>query len=178
MWLFDPGSSRPICVLINAGPETPATGVRCTLVQREIMFERQLALEHAQGYRGPATKLIGPIRTRDEARLVIRECALAVGGLGAFQVFLTVSVAWGSIGLGLGLMFAAVALWLWPTLPAATAMLALCLSLMLLQLYLIRMGYFAAVLIPLVRCLFAARAFWAARCGRALTEGAWRQAAT
>lgn len=54
------------------------------------MLEHQLALERQQGYRGPATRLIGPIESMDDASLVVRECSLALIALGIFQIFLTI----------------------------------------------------------------------------------------
>ena len=45
------------------------------------MFERQVALENAQGYRGLATRLFAPISTLEEAELLIKEASLTLGGV-------------------------------------------------------------------------------------------------
>ena len=69
------------------------------------MFETQIALEKAQGYRGPATRLFAPITTREEAVLVHRECCillLALAGLYMFFAF-RFSAANLLVAFGLGL---------------------------------------------------------------------------
>jgi hypothetical protein len=50
------------------------------------VFERDLAREKAQGYRGPFTRLAGPISDANEARLVIREMSFGLVLLAALQV--------------------------------------------------------------------------------------------
>ena len=45
------------------------------------MFERQVALERAQGYRGLATRLFAPISTLEEAELLIKEASLTLAGV-------------------------------------------------------------------------------------------------
>jgi hypothetical protein len=53
------------------------------------MFEKQLALEKAQGYRGLATRLVGPILDVREADLVVRETCFILLGIAA--VFIVIS---------------------------------------------------------------------------------------
>jgi hypothetical protein len=50
------------------------------------MFEKQLALEKAQGYRGLATRLVGPILDVREAEVVIRETCFTLVGISAVFV--------------------------------------------------------------------------------------------
>ena len=52
------------------------------------MFERQIALEKAQGFRGPATRLAGPIDSVSEANLAIRESCISL--LGVSLIFFVV----------------------------------------------------------------------------------------
>jgi hypothetical protein len=126
------------------------------------MLERQLALEKQQGYRGPATKLIGPIKTAEEADLVMRECALVLVVLGAIQWVLSVRMGGGSVAVGVMIVIAGGVLRVWPGMPSATLLLLLCIGVTLLQVYALSLGYLAPLFLPLVRCLFAIRAFWAA----------------
>src|SRR5438046_5573893 len=107
-------------------------------------FRRQLALERRQGYRGPATRLVAPIASLDEANLVVRECSLALIVLGGVQVFLTLRLGWGSVGIGVAIALAAVALRIWPGVLTAAILLLLCVSILLAQVWLLAMGYVAA----------------------------------
>ena len=51
------------------------------------MFERQVALEKAQGHRGLATRLFAPIANASEAEVLIREACLTLMGVaGLFAV--------------------------------------------------------------------------------------------
>ncbi len=50
------------------------------------MFESDVAREKAQGFRGPFTRLAGPIGDASEARLVIREMCFGLLLLAALQV--------------------------------------------------------------------------------------------
>ncbi len=61
------------------------------------MFEKQLALEKAQGYRGLATRFVGPILDAHEAELVIRETCFILLGISA--VFILISVGHGVLNL-------------------------------------------------------------------------------
>ena len=69
------------------------------------MFKKQLALERAQGYRGVATRLIGPILDVREADLVIRETCFTLVGIaalfavGSFKFGIAFLVFAGMIGL-------------------------------------------------------------------------------
>jgi hypothetical protein len=126
------------------------------------MFDRQLALEKQQGYRGPATRLVGPISTVHEADVVIRECALVLIVLGAVQWLLSVRMGGGSVSIGVTIVIAAAALRFWPGLAGATLLLLVCIAVTLLQVYALSVGYLAPLWLPLLRCVFAGRAFWAA----------------
>ena len=55
------------------------------------MFERQVALEKAQGYRGPATRFIARVPAGAEARAVVRDMAACILVLAALQVLLGIS---------------------------------------------------------------------------------------
>ena len=132
------------------------------------MFDRQLALEAQQGYRGPATKLVGPVRTLHEADLVIRECALLLMVFGAVQCLLSVRMGGGSVASGVTIVIAAAALRVWPGTPGATLLLLICVAVTLLQVYALSLGYLASLWLPLLRCVFAVRAFWAALRRRSL----------
>ena len=55
------------------------------------MFERQIALEKAQGYRGPATRFIARVPVGPEARAVVRDMAACILALAALQVLLGIS---------------------------------------------------------------------------------------
>jgi hypothetical protein len=69
------------------------------------MFERQVALEKAQGHRGLATRLFAPISNVSEAELLIREACLTL--LGVAGLFAVAGVKLGIVPLlvaaGLGL---------------------------------------------------------------------------
>ena len=132
------------------------------------MFERQLALEKQQGYRGPVTRFVGPIRTPHEADLVIRECSLALIVFGAFQCVLSIRLGAGSVWIGVTIMIAAAALRVWPSLGTATLLLVICVGVTVMQMYALSLGYLAPLWLPLVRCVFAGRAFWAALSRRRL----------
>jgi hypothetical protein len=133
--------------------------------------KRQLALERQQGYRGPATRLIAPIESPDEANLVIRECSLALIALGVFQVFVSMRLGWGSVGIGVVIIVASVALRVWPGLLTAALLLMLCVSIMLMQIWLLAIGYLAPFLLPSLRVIFALRASWAVWRRRSLQTG-------
>jgi len=53
------------------------------------MFEKQLALEKAQGNRGLATRLVGPIQDVREADLVIRETCLTLVGISTLFIVMS-----------------------------------------------------------------------------------------
>src|SRR5215471_14502618 len=60
------------------------------------MLERQITLEKAQGFRGPATRLAGPIDNLQEADLAIRDAC--IGLLGISLIFFVVLVRSSLVG--------------------------------------------------------------------------------
>ena len=147
---------------VDVGPSGIPTEAPILCADSQSMFDRQLALEKQQGYRGPATRLVGPIKTVLEADLVIRECSLVLIVFGALQWFLSVRMGGGSVAIGVTIMITAAALRFWPGLSVATLLLLICIAVTLLQAYALSLGYMAPLWFPLLRCAFAVRAFWAA----------------
>jgi hypothetical protein len=135
------------------------------------MLHRQLALERQQGYRGPATRLVGPIESVADANLVVRECSLALIVLGAVQVFLTMRLGWGSVGIGVVIILASVAVRVWPGLLTAAILVMLCVTVMVAQMWLLALGYLAPLVLPSLRVVFAVRAGWAVWHRRSLQVG-------
>jgi hypothetical protein len=125
-------------------------------------FSRQLALERQQGYRGPATRFVGPIDSLDEANLVVRECSIALIVFGAIQVFLVLRLGYGSIAIGAAIIVTSAALLKWPGLATAATVVLLSVSIMLAQVWMLAMGYVAPLMLPSLSVLVAARGAWAA----------------
>lgn len=134
------------------------------------MFERQLALERRQGYRGPATRFVAPISDVVEADRVICECCFAMLVLGAFQIFLTFTMGGGSVTIGLTLIGAAALLLATRGVLSAVVLLTVCVVLLSMQAWAIVLGYRAIVWVALLRCMVAARALYAALSRRRLSR--------
>jgi hypothetical protein len=134
------------------------------------MFDRQLALEKQQDYRGPATRFVAPISDIAEANRVIRECCFAMLALGAFQIFLTLTMGGGSITIGVTLIAAAAFLLATRGVVGAAVLLAICIVLVSAQAWASFLGYPAVVWVALLRCVVAARALYAALRRRRLSR--------
>ena len=125
------------------------------------MFETQVALEKAQGYRGLATRLFAPISTLLEADLLIREASLTL--LGVAGLFAVAGLKFGifhfilAVGIGPPALLALVT-----RARAATVFMCICVAVTSVLYAVGSASSFWVIVVPVLLCGLAVRASYAA----------------